>query len=552
MTTGSISGYTYGTALALQRPAAMMASLTVFRRAEVRELAPFAHRYRLVIRAMLVTLMTCALPCSAVSLGDATQLSGAAQPLRVEIELVSEIQPGLQVRIASEQAFRENGLAYSAWLGNAQVSLLQAQGMRRRAALLLQAPNPAQAQLVELLLEFSWPTGSTQQIYMLLLDTQAQPREAGAAPGPVVPTVNAALPDDTAGLTASHDEVPASVEPASLGITRGMIFEPALRFPVKSREHAGAVSARRAMQPAAAPRKDRLRLAQARSDQSERIAQQRREADQQARMQELERNAQQMRELAGQVAAATPPAPPPQTPASASSSASTPVAIAPAPASKPLLPRQPARVSGHAAIWPWVLAALTLPLLIVWPLRSRRARRRAEFTDSAGAAGSVFELSPAEAERAYTDYMQQRPARADASAVEEARALFTLGRFAEAQQLLDTSIQTNPRSHGAWFLLARVLCAQGDSAGFAQCIPQLRELTRETGELWNRVLMLGQELDPGNPLYQPHTPQPLPQEHSAAPAMPSALNPKPPVPPTASNAVDDALRMATAYGARPV
>jgi len=157
--------------------------------------------------------------------------------------------------------------------------------------------------------------------------------------------------------------------------------------------------------------------------------------------------------------------------------------------------------------------------------------------------------------------MQQRqtPVHANSSPLEEARALFVVGRFADAQQLLDTMLRENPRNHEAWFLQARVLCAQNDSAGLARRMPLIKKLTGETGELWDRVLVLGHELDPANPLYQSAMLQPPPQERPVSPVSPAAQvgqvappsHQKPPVPSSASSAVDDALRMATAYGARP-
>lgn len=563
MTAGNIS-YSHGTAIGFECSAAMMAMLMLMmsRRRTGRSRfddpgqARLAHRSRQIIRMMLVALMGCSLPCGAVSLGDATLLSGPAQPLRVEIELASDIQPGLRVRLASEQAFRENGIAYPAWLGHAQVSLLQAQGLRRRAALLLQAPQAAQAQLVELVLEFSWPTGSSQQPYVLLLDDANRSREPAA---PLATPAPVAIAEVTEPLTTTQPETPESMADSVKPLATPKVVpakQPEAARPlVKKREHAGTVSARRPAR-AAGPAQDRLRLAKAKSAQADRIAQQRREADQQARMRELELNARQMRELADQVAAATPAAVP-QAPASAGVPAPTSLAVAPAPKAVPLPAQKPAHPDQRspASVWPWVLAGLTVPLFIVWALRFWLARRRPEFTDSVGAAGSVFELSPAEAERAYSDYMQQRqaPVHADASPLEEARALFVVGRFADAQQLLDTVLRENPRNHEAWFLQARVLCAQGDSAGLARRMPLIKKLTGETGELWDRVLMLGQELDPGNPLYQ--AAQPAAPQPPVRPLMPETSPPpatkKPPAATTASSAVDDALRMATAYGARP-
>jgi len=503
---------------------------------------------------MLLALIGCALPCGAVSLGDATLLSGPNQPLKVEIELTSEIQPGLQVRLASEQSFRENGVAHPAWLGRAQVSLLPAQGLRRRPALLLTASQAAQTQLVELVLEFSWLTGSAQQVYVLLLDASARPKGSSGPAEAAVPTAIAPLTDDTTAAAPNSAETTMAADTPQASLSRGMIFETALRFPFRNREHAGAVSAQGAAPPSSGPKQDRLRLAQARSAQADRIAQARREADEQTRMQELERNARQMRELAADVAAAASSVPPPQTAASSSATAS-PLAVAPAaaPSAANAQKTQPSRPSERTSVRRWSLGFMALLLLAggfrFWLVR----RRRPEFKDSGGAARSVFELSPAEAEQAYAGYMRQRqvPAQAATSQLEDARALFVVGHLAEARQLLNTILQQNPRSHEAWFLLVRVLCAQGDRASLATSMPSLRKLTGESGELWDRVLVLGQELDPGNPLYQPAAAAPRAQEFPTAPATPAPTAPASPRS-TASSAVDDALRMATAYGARPV
>ncbi|WP_411881943.1 tetratricopeptide repeat protein, partial [Polaromonas sp. YR568] len=515
MITGNISSYSHGAAIELQYSAAMVAVLMLSRRrparteagtrasfqSEVPGLTLLTHRSRQLIRMVLLALIGCTLPCGAVTLGDATLLSGPAQALRVEIELASELQPGLQVRLASEQAFRENGLAYPAWLGNARISLLQAQGSRRRAALLLQATQAPQAQLVELVLEFSWPTGSSQQPYVLLLDDSSLSRDPTppiAVPAPVVVAELTESPVAAQTQAEAPEPIVESIKPPPAVKPKAIpgARPEAMRPPVKKRAHAGTISTRRSAA-AAGPKQDRLRLAKAKSDQADRIAQERRDADQQARMQELEHNARQMRELADQVAAAAP-----QATASAAASAPAPaplipLAVAPAPKTASLPAKPITRTDQRPSVWPWVLAGLTVPLFIVWALRFWLARRRAEFTDSVGAAGSVFELSPAEAERAYTDYMQQRqaPVHAEASPLEDARALFVVGRFTDAQQLLDTVLRENPRNHEAWFLQARVLRAQGDSAGLARRMPLIKKLTGETGELWDRVLMLGQELD---------------------------------------------------------
>jgi len=578
MTIGNISGYAHSTAREFQCSAAAAVFLQMPRRfpghAEssastlfqnhIQGLVHLTHRSRLVVRMVLFALMGCALPCGAVNLGDATLLSGPAQPLRVEIELASEIQPGLQVRLGSEQAFRENGVAHPAWLGRAQISLLPAQGLRRRAALLLTASQAAQTQLLELVLEFSWSTGSTQQVYVLLLDTSARSKAAGAAAEATAPTVTTPLVDDTGAAAPNSAEPAAAADTPQPSLARGMTFETALRFPFKNREHAGAVSTRRAAPPPSEPKQDRLRLAQAKSAQADHIAQERREADQQTRIQELERNTRQMRELAAEAAAAASRIPLPQAAASSTASAPSPLVMAPppAPTAASLQKTQPPRPAERTSIWLWLLGFTASLLLAVGVSRFWLARRRRpEFTDSGGVARSVFELNPAEAEQAYTTYMRQRgvPAQAATSQLEDARALFVVGHLADAQQLLNTILQQNPRSHEAWFLLVRVLCAQDDRNGLVECIPTLRKLTGETGELWDRVLVLGQELDPDNPLYQPAAAPPqtqeLPMAHATQAAAPAVQKP----PPTstssassASSAVDDALRMATAYGARPV
>jgi hypothetical protein len=572
MITSSINGHSHSAVHELQCSAAAAAVLLAPRRlpgraesgtrtvfqTPIHGLADFMYSSRLVIRMTLFALMGCTLPCAAVNLGDATLLSGPTQPLRVEIELASEIQPGLQVKLGSEQSFRENGVAHPAWLDRAQVSLLPAQGLRRRAALLLTASQAAQTQLVELVLEFTWPTGSTQQVYVLLLDASARPKANGAATEAATPTMVAPLADEIAAATPNSVEPTTAANTAQPRLTGGMTFETALRFPFKNREHAGVVSMQRAASPPSGTKQDRLRLAQAKSAQADRIAQERREADQQTRMQELERNARQMRELAADVTAAASRVPLPQAAASSTASAPSPLAVVPAaaPPAASAQKTQAPRLAERSSIWLWLIGFLAALLLAAGVSRFWRTRRRVpEVTDSGGAGRSVFELNPAEAEQAYTAPMRQRqvPVQAVTSRLEDARALFVVGHLADARQLLDTLLQQNPRSHEAWFLLVRVVCAQGDRTGLVDYMPALRKLTGETGELWDRVLVLGQQLDPGNPLYQPAAAPPQTQELPLAPAA-QAVAPavqKPP-PSSASSAVDDALRMATAYGARPV
>lgn len=444
---------------------------------------------RLLVRVMLVALTGCALRCGAVTLGGAMMLSGPSQPLRVEIELTSQAQPRMQVRLASEQAFHDHGIAYPAWLGRAQVSLLPAQGSRRHAAVLLTAPQAVQAEWAALVLEFSWPTGGTQQVYVLRLDGSSLPKDADTAAG--------ASASGNAGSTAAANA-------AKPGPLSGMTFEMALRFPVKAPKHAGPVSAQHGTTATAGPPQDRLRLARTESAQVERIAQERRQAGQQTRMQELARNARQMRELAAEATAA-------------SAEAGVPSPVPPPPPALPFsaahAPQQ--QTSRHAENTPGrpSMMRFAVPLLLLAGVMvfyfTRRWRRRHR-ANGIGIARPVLRPSPAKTAGPYATRTPrgQTRAKASPSQLENARALFALGRFSAAQKLLDEIILVNPRSHETWFLLVRVLRAREDRAGFARLIPMLREVTGATGELWDQTLALGHELDPDNPLYQAAGAQP--------------------------------------------
>jgi pilus assembly protein FimV len=121
----------------------------------------------------------------AVVLGRMVVQSTQGQPLRAEID-VPEITPeeasSLQVRMASDEAFRAAGLAFNPALAQSQISL-----QRRsdgRAFLRLTTSQAVSTPFVDVIVEAQWASGRLVRDYTLLLSPPPQATEAALAPVP--------------------------------------------------------------------------------------------------------------------------------------------------------------------------------------------------------------------------------------------------------------------------------------------------------------------------------------------------------------------------------
>jgi pilus assembly protein FimV len=121
----------------------------------------------------------------AVVLGRMVVQSTQGQPLQAEID-VPEITPeeasSLQVRMASDEAFRAAGLAFNPTLSQSQISL-----QRRSdggAFLRLTTSQAVSTPFVDVIVEAQWASGRLVRAYTLLLSPPIQATEAAPAPVP--------------------------------------------------------------------------------------------------------------------------------------------------------------------------------------------------------------------------------------------------------------------------------------------------------------------------------------------------------------------------------
>ena len=144
----------------------------------------FAGRFALTGVAVAAMLLSAA-DVWALGLGRLAVQSSLGETLRAEIDVSSmtaEEESGLQVRVASPEAYRAAGVDYNAVLPGARVALMRrADG---RPFLRVTSDRSVQEPFVDVILEPSWPTGRLVREYTMLFDP---PSNRAAAPAPVAP-----------------------------------------------------------------------------------------------------------------------------------------------------------------------------------------------------------------------------------------------------------------------------------------------------------------------------------------------------------------------------
>ena len=140
----------------------------------------------------------------AAGLGKITVLSALGQPLNAEIEIVS-LQPGedegLTARLASPDAFRQQGIEFNSALSGTRFSIVRRGGHPILKMTSAQAINEP---FLEMLVELQWSTGRLVREYTFLLDPPGykRPQAVAAAPAPAAPAAPVA------------EEKPAEQKPA--------------------------------------------------------------------------------------------------------------------------------------------------------------------------------------------------------------------------------------------------------------------------------------------------------------------------------------------------
>lgn len=215
---------------------------------------------------------------------------------------------------------------------------------------------------------------------------------------------------------------------------------------------------------------------------------------------------------AGTTPAAAAPAPPPAQPPAA---AATP---APKPA-KPAAPPPPAEPSFFAELLenPLMVGAAALIALLIGFLlyrvlgRKRRDAGDSVFIESRIPKDSFFGASGGESVdtknrgNSVVSSLSYSPSQLDAGDVDpvaEADVYLAYGRDLQAEEILREALRVNPERAAIHLKLLEIHAKRRDLRAYEALAADVHKLTGGTGTEWNRVVELGKDLDPGNPLYE--------------------------------------------------
>lgn len=252
---------------------------------------------------------------------------------------------------------------------------------------------------------------------------------------------------------------------------------------------------------------------------------------------------------AAPAAPAAEPAPAPEAAASAAASAAAPApaaaAKAPAPAPAPApgffdeLLANPLILGGAALI------ALLVGFLLYRVLgRKRREAGESVFLESRIPKDSFFGASGGESVdtknrgNSVVSSLSYSPSQLDAGDVDpvaEADVYLAYGRDLQAEEILREALRVNPERTAIHLKLLEIHAKRRDLRAYEALASDVHKLTGGTGSDWNRVVEMGKELDPGNPLYESGARNVTPAEAAAfagslaaaTTAAPAAVAPAP-------------------------
>ncbi|MBJ2156195.1 hypothetical protein JC881_10465 [Variovorax sp. IB41] len=234
-------------------------------------------------------------------------------------------------------------------------------------------------------------------------------------------------------------------------------------------------------------------------------------------------------------------------PAAAASAAVA--APAPAPAPKPVVkaaPPPPPERSFFEELLdnPLMLAGAALIALLVGFLLYRvLGRRREEMSESVflesripkdsffGASGgeSVDTKHRGDSTVSSLSYSPSQLDAGDVDPVAEADVYLAYGRDLQAEEILREALRLNPDRTAIHLKLLEIHAKRRDVRAYEGLATEVHKLTGGAGSDWNRVVDMGKDLDPGNPLYESGAPRSASQAETAAFAGALASAAKPPV-----------------------
>ncbi|WP_157667694.1 FimV family protein [Comamonas serinivorans] len=121
----------------------------------------------------------------------------------------------------------------------------------------------------------------------------------------------------------------------------------------------------------------------------------------------------------------------------------------------------------------------------------------------------------------------QLDAAGDVDPVAEADVYLAYGRDMQAEEILKEALHTTPERVAIYRKLLEIYAKRRDTKAFEELATQLRDRTQGQGDDWAKVAELGNELDPGNPLYKGNSADLLSKAPVNAPVFGSSTLPSP-------------------------
>ncbi len=242
---------------------------------------------------------------------------------------------------------------------------------------------------------------------------------------------------------------------------------------------------------------------------------------------------------------------------SAADAAAVPVAAAsaataaPAPSPKPVVKVAPPPPPPERGFFeelldnPLMLAGGALIALLIGFLLYRvLGRRREEMSESVflesripkdsffGASGgeSVDTKNRGDSTVSSLSYSPSQLDAGDVDPVAEADVYLAYGRDLQAEEILREALRLNPDRTAIHLKLLEIHAKRRDVRAFDGLATEVHKLTGGSGSDWNRVVDMGKDLDPGNPLYESGTPKSASLAETAAFAGALAAAAKPVAP----------------------
>jgi pilus assembly protein FimV len=207
----------------------------------------------------------------------------------------------------------------------------------------------------------------------------------------------------------------------------------------------------------------------------------------------------------------------PEATASTPAAAAVPAA-APKPAVKPAPPPPPPETSFLDDLLdnPLMLGGAAIIVLLLGFLGYRLAGRRRQdagesvFLESRLPKDSFFAASGGESvdtknRSSIVSSLSYSPSQLDAGDVDpvaEADVYLAYGRDLQAEEILREALRINPERIAIHLKLLEIHAKRRDLRAYEALATDVHKLTGGAGNDWNRVVEMGKELDPGNPLYE--------------------------------------------------